>query len=163
MAKVTHHGTYSTYRVCMIYDHVCSMLFVQRNSIPSRKMLTKSRLHKKLWVFNTKFLILVIRRVPNHSSWTACFGLFKLSTCSSLLIGRGHSTWFGVQILTQTLTHLRTYFYSFVLSTCSILHTWYWVYTQQIDIGISILWGQSYCYLYNLYYLVNGSGAMAAI
>ena len=27
-----------TYRVCMVYDHVYSMLFVQRNSIPSNKM-----------------------------------------------------------------------------------------------------------------------------
>ena len=57
---------------------------------------------QKLWVLNTLLvLILVIRRVPNHSSWTACFGFFKLSTCSSLLIGRSHSTWSGAQILTQ--------------------------------------------------------------
>ena len=37
-----------TYRVCMVYDHVYSMLFVQRNSIPSKKMLTKSRLSTKV-------------------------------------------------------------------------------------------------------------------
>ena len=30
-----------TYRVCMVYDHVYSKLFVYRNSIPSNKMLTK--------------------------------------------------------------------------------------------------------------------------
>ena len=32
-----------TYRVCMVYDHAYSMLFVyiQRNFIPSNKMLTK--------------------------------------------------------------------------------------------------------------------------
>ena len=30
-----------TYRVCMVYDHVYSKLFVHRNSIPSNKMLTK--------------------------------------------------------------------------------------------------------------------------
>ena len=28
-----------TYRVCMVYDHIYSMLFVQGNSIPSNKML----------------------------------------------------------------------------------------------------------------------------
>ena len=33
-------------RVCMVYDHVYSMLFVQGNSIPINKMLTKYRLHK---------------------------------------------------------------------------------------------------------------------
>ena len=30
-----------TYRVCMVYDHVYSKLFVHRNSIPSKKTLTK--------------------------------------------------------------------------------------------------------------------------
>ena len=35
-----------TYRVCTVYDHVYSMLFVQWNSIPSNKMLTEYRLHK---------------------------------------------------------------------------------------------------------------------
>ena len=71
-------------------------------------------------------LILVIRRVPNHSSWTACFGLIKLSTCRSLLIARGHSTWFGAQILTQifTVAHTYTSFYLMLLSTCSTLGTY---------------------------------------
>ena len=30
-----------TYRVCMVYDHVYSMLFVQRNSIPINTDYTK--------------------------------------------------------------------------------------------------------------------------
>ena len=39
------------------------------------------------------------------------------------MIGRGHSTWFGAQTLTQILTQLYLYFYSFdvVISTCSNL------------------------------------------
>ena len=41
--------------------------------------------------------VLVIRGVPYRSSWTACFGLFKLPTHSTLQIGRGHSTFLGVQ------------------------------------------------------------------
>ena len=111
-ARVTHVA--HTYRICMVYDHVYSMFFVQRSSIPSNKMLTKYRLHiRKLWVLNTIIFNLAIRRVPNHSLWTVCFDLFKLSTCSSLLIGRGYSTWFGAQILTQILIQLRIYFFSF--------------------------------------------------
>ena len=35
------------------------------------------------------------------SAWTVCFGYFKFSTCSSLLIGCGHSTRFRTQILIQ--------------------------------------------------------------
>ena len=37
-------------------------------------------------------LFQVIRGVPNHSSLTACFSLFKLQTRSTLQIGQGHST-----------------------------------------------------------------------
>ena len=40
-ARVTHHGTY----LQSLYT-VYSKLFVQRNSIPTNKMLTKSKLHK---------------------------------------------------------------------------------------------------------------------
>ena len=47
-ARVTHHGTH-TYRVCMVYDHVYSMLFVQGNSIPGNRLLTKYRLHSSCW------------------------------------------------------------------------------------------------------------------
>ena len=43
-----------TYTVCMVYDHVYSMLYVQGKSIASNRMLTKYRLHiRKLWVLNT--------------------------------------------------------------------------------------------------------------
>ena len=40
-ARVTSPTMAHTYRVCMVYDHVYSKLFVCRNSIPSNKMLTK--------------------------------------------------------------------------------------------------------------------------
>ena len=84
-ARVTHHGTYlqSLYGIYMTV-HTVSFLYKGILYLRSNKMLTKSRLStQKLWVLSTIILILVIRRVPNHSSWTACFGLFKLWTCSS--------------------------------------------------------------------------------
>ena len=43
--------------------------------------------------------LLVIRGVSYLSLCTTCFGLFKLPTCGTLRIGRGHSTCSGVQIL----------------------------------------------------------------
>ena len=43
----------------------------------------------------------VTRRAPNHSLRTACFGLPKLPTCSSLPTRRGHSTRSGAQTPTQ--------------------------------------------------------------
>ena len=97
-ARVIYHGICTcTYRVCMVYDHVYSMLLYK--GILYLAIYRKTI--QQLWLLSTIILILVIRRVPNHSLWTASFSLFKLSTCSSLLIGQGHSTWFGVQILTQ--------------------------------------------------------------
>ena len=120
--------TAHTYKICMVYDHAYSMPPVQRNSTPtcSNKIFQPNTDCTKvvgveyyiqymlyIYIFFFYFFILVIRRVPNHSSWTACFGLFKLSTCSSLLIGRGHSTWFGAQILTRIHVQLHLYFNSF--------------------------------------------------
>ena len=97
------------------------------------------------------YLILVIRRVPNHSLRTACVSLFKLSTCSSLLIGRGHSTWFGVQILTQIPPHSCTYtsIHLMLLSTCSTLGIYMYGigYTlNKLTMGFLFLGGQSSCY-----------------
>ena len=110
----THHGTYvPTEFVWYMTMYTDNFLYKGILYLHSCKMLTKYRLHSSVGVEYYDFLFLVIRRVPNHSLRTACFDLFKLSTCSSLLIGRGHSTWFGVQILTQIPTQLHLYFYSF--------------------------------------------------
>ena len=41
-ARITHHCIYLGYRVCMVYDHVYSMLFVQGNL----NLATKYQLNK---------------------------------------------------------------------------------------------------------------------
>ena len=89
-------------------------------------------------------LILVISRVPNHSSWTACFGLFKLQTCSSLLIGRGHSTCFGAQFLHSTLLYIQY----------STVHTvLYCTYSTLLYIQYSTVHTVLYCTYSTLLYI----------
>ena len=123
---------YSIYiqRVCTVYDHVYNVPIVQGN--PISRMLSECPISQYSCGCWALYLVLVIRRVPNHSSWTACVGLFKLSTCSSLLIRRGHSTWFGAQTLTQL-------WYSNSILLVIPLHMTTWFnYTYGVGIQLNI-------------------------
>ena len=67
-----------------------------------------------------------------HQESSQSFTLFDPSTCSSLLIRRGHSTWFGAQIF----THL---WYSSSIHLVIPLHMTIWFnYTYGIGIQLNI-------------------------
>ena len=95
-ARVIYHGIYlqefvrhmTMYAVCFSYKGVL-YLKCQLNTCYTAVVRVKYFFNSGHQESSQPFIV------------DACFGFFKLSTCSSLLIGRGHSTWFGTQILTQ--------------------------------------------------------------